>query len=170
MNCRQAEHHIFAERDGALDAAGQATLAAHVAGCSGCRLKRANLTAAANAWRSSTEAVNPPDPAREWQAVRRRIRGGLGSAAPRVGPFWKFLPWLAVPLGAAGALAIVLFVTSPGPPNAGRAIARASAVEVSATDGSVVFVDDKSGWVVVWEGDAGGKKSDDAAPPRPISI
>ena len=63
MNCRQAEHHIFAERDGALDAAGQATLAAHVAGCSGCRLKRANLTAAANASKIQVYDM-PVDPAK----------------------------------------------------------------------------------------------------------
>jgi hypothetical protein len=151
MNCRDAERQIFAERDGALDSNQRATLAEHVAHCGGCRRTRDQLAAAIESWRTTTQAVVAPDPGREWEALRRQLRGGV--AAVERPSRRKVIPWLALPIGAAAAIALALFVNRPPPaaPEPGRQVA---AVEVSAGDGSVVFVDDKSGWVVIWEGDS----------------
>jgi hypothetical protein len=95
-----------------------------------------------------------PDPTREWEALRREIRGGI-PAVGRPSRRRNLVPWLALPVGAAAALAVVLMTNQPAPaPASTRQVAKTEAVEVSAGDGSVVYVDDKSGWVVVWEGDS----------------
>jgi anti-sigma factor RsiW len=154
MNCRDAERQIFAERDGALDTSQRAALTEHVAHCAACRDTRNHLAAAIESWRHSTQAVVSPDPVREWEALRRQIRGGVSSVA-QPSRRRNVIPWLALPIGAAAAVAVALFVNRPEPSaNDVRQVARADAVEVSAGAGSVVVVDDKSGWVVIWEGDA----------------
>jgi anti-sigma factor RsiW len=152
MNCRDAERQIFAERDGALDHSQRAALDEHLAHCTGCRGTRNQLAAAIESWRTTTQAVVAPDSAREWEALRRQLRGGV-PAVERPTRRRNVIPWLALPVGAAAAIALALFVNRPQPATPEpRPVARA--VEVSAGDGSVVFVDDKSGWVVIWEGDA----------------
>ena len=156
MNCREAENQIFAERDGALDPAQRAALDRHVAGCAHCRAVRDHFAAAIESWRGATLNVAVPDAEREWQALRRRIRGGVQPGAePTVDRRPNVLRWLALPLAAAAALVITLW--TPEKPAGGtvapeRTVARANAssVEVSAADGAVVYVDEKSGWVVVW--------------------
>lgn len=154
MNCRDAERQIFAERDGALESSQRAALAEHVAQCAACRQTRNVLSAAISSWRSSTQAAPMPDPTREWEALRREIRGGIPAVAQAT-QRRNLVPWLALPVGAAAALAVVLMTNQPAPvPAPARQIAKTEAVEVSAGDGSVVYVDDKSGWVVVWEGDS----------------
>lgn len=150
MNCRSAENHLFAERDGALDSTQRAALTEHVAHCATCRAQRDRLAAAIESWRAATQAVTPPDPLREWESLRRQIRGGVGWDRPVNRR--TLLPWLTLPLGAAAAVALAVFVNSPAPSPETPRVARSEAVEVSAGDGSVVFVDDKSGWVVIWEG------------------
>jgi len=168
MNCRDAQRRIFAERDGALDETQRAALAAHVAECAACRELQKNFATAIESWRRATQTVAAPDAEREWHHVRRRIRGGVAAGeAPARSPRARWVRWLALPVGAAAALAIALWTPTETPPPAKRPVvastmhagtaqklARADAVEISAADGSVVFVDDKSGWVVVWDGDA----------------
>src|SRR3954469_10790929 len=107
MNCRDAERQIFAERDGALDPTQRAVLAGHVAQCATCRQTEKVLAAAIGSWRSSTQAAPMPDPTREWEALRRDIRGGVAAVA-RPARRRNVVPWLAVPVGAAAALAVVL--------------------------------------------------------------
>ncbi|MSU66906.1 MAG: hypothetical protein EXS38_12590 [Opitutus sp.] len=58
----------------------------------------------------------------------------------------------------AAALAVVAFIVRPEATSPVSENKRPSGVEVSAADGSVVFVDDKSGWVVVWEGEANAQR------------
>ena len=154
MDCHHAEREIFAERDAALGATRQAAVLAHVASCPGCRRRRDDLAEAAKSWRRAAQAVATPDPGHEWHAVRRQMRDGSASRRGQHHP----LGWLAVPLGAAAAIAVALFVIQPGaisPPSESN---RPSAVEVSAGDGSVVFVDEQSGWVVVWEGEVNAQR------------
>lgn len=154
MNCREAHSLISAERDGALDNSQRATLEGHLAACGTCRRARDELTAGLTTWRTEVARASVPDAEREWHAVRRRIRGGseAGSAASRRTLF----TWLALPLGAAAAAAIAFMVlpgTPSGPslPTTVAHTARVDSVEAPGSNAStMVFVDDKSGWVIVW--------------------
>lgn len=152
MNCREAEHQIFAERDGALDSHQRAALGAHVAQCATCRQMRDGLAHAIESWRVSTEAVRTPDADLEWLNLRREIRRGAG-AKPASTARSPWATWVALPAAAAAALAVVLAVrhgNRGATPEATKAVARAH-VEASVENASpVVFVDDKSGWVFVW--------------------
>src|SRR3954466_11888028 len=117
MNCREAQDQVFAERDGALDSTQRAALDSHVAGCATCRRIRADLATAFTLWRVEVEKVVVPDAEREWHAVRRRIRGGAEAGTETTArPRRNLVPWLAVPLGAAAATAVALFVATPTPP------------------------------------------------------
>jgi hypothetical protein len=69
--------------------------------------------------------------------------------------------WLTLPLGGAAAAAIAVFVSlppeKPQPPVAvsPTPTARAEFVEAPGNNAStMVFVDDKSGWLIVWASDA----------------
>jgi hypothetical protein len=65
----------------------------------------------------------------------------------------------ALPLGAAAALAAVAVVGPSWTDDEGpQAVARAEFVEVSGNASSVVYVDDKSGWLVVWASAEPGPK------------
>lgn len=160
MNCRQAQDHLFADR-GALENAQRAELDAHVASCPACRRVSDNLTAALTDWRRAAELAPVPDSEREWHTVRRKIRGGAeagttGTIAPARR---RFLPWLAVPLGAAAAIATALYVASD-PSQASSSsggthsnVARADYVEAPGAAQTMVYVDEKSGWLVVYAKD-----------------
>ena len=167
MNCREAQAQIFAERDGALAENERAALVAHVAECGDCRRIRAEFTAALTHWKSAAQNAVVPDPEREWQAVRRKIRGGVEAGAVRLAPRRPgLLTWLTVPLAAAGALALALFISVPtrnspedATPAALTHVARADSVVVSGRNAStMVYVDEKSGWLIVWASDAAPKQ------------
>src|SRR5689334_5149655 len=113
MNCRNAERQIFAERDGALDETQRAALAIHLTGCAGCRQLKVNFATAIESWRSASRMVASPDAEREWLNVRRRIRGGAVVGEESEGKRHRqWIAWLALPIGAAAALAIALW--TPG--------------------------------------------------------
>ena len=161
MNCREAQHQLFAEGDGAPDNTRRAALDGHVAHCADCRRIRDDLAAALATWRRDVENVAVPDAEREWHAVRRRMRGGVEAGAERpVRPRRNLLAWLALPVGAAAALAVALLDTSPRPHGGNVApaqpqVARADALETPGNNSStMMFVDDKSGWLIVWASDA----------------
>jgi hypothetical protein len=164
MNCREVQPQIFAERDGTLDKNLRAALDGHLAQCDACRRIRDNLTAALAAWRTEVANVVVPDAEREWHAVRRRIRGGAEAGAERSSrPRRNLFTRLAVPLGAAAAIAVTLFVvtqeSSVAPSSAPANVARANSGDVPADDATtMVFVDDKSGWLFVWASDATPKQ------------
>lgn len=159
MNCREALKLISAERAAGLEAASRSRLEAHLAECATCRRSRANLTAALDTWRAEVAAVKVPDAQREWLAVRRRWRGATDgdSVGARVPRHFSLL-WFALPLAAA-ALAVAFFLPRNSDPTPGGplapAVARVDAVEVpGGTASTMVFVDDKSGWLIVWATDA----------------
>jgi predicted anti-sigma-YlaC factor YlaD len=158
MNCRDAEHKIFASRDCVLVTPERVALAEHVAQCPACRGMQARLADGIESWRVATQAFVPPDAGSEWESLRRRIRGGLvAHSLNSGGRRRRVVGWFAVPLGVAAAVALALFVFPPASSSTANDMARAASVEISAVDGSVVFVDDASGWVVIWEGEAGAK-------------
>jgi hypothetical protein len=158
MNCREAHSQIFAERDGALDNIQRAALDSHIAHCGDCQRMREDFASALASWKNEVSQVAVPNVEREWHAVRRRIRGGSESGAERVErPRRNLFTRFALPLGAAAAAAIAVFVTLQ--PNStrevgtqsGSRIAQANSVEVPANNSTtVVMVDDKSGWLFVW--------------------
>lgn len=162
MNCREAQDQIFAERDGEPNSTRLPALEGHVAHCADCRRIRADLAAVFTMWRSDADNVVVPDATREWHAVRRRIRGGVESGAERNSlPRRSLLSWITVPLGAAAALAVALLVSSP--PSESRAVrspqvATAELIDVPGNNAStMVFVDDKSGWLIVLASDGKAK-------------
>lgn len=157
MNCREVQDRLCSAPDAAPDSSADAALEAHVAHCAACRRVRDDLTAALAAWRSDVAQIEVPDAEREWHAVRRRLRGG--AAAPR--SRWGLGGWLGLPLAVAGAAAVAVLMVSP--PAAvpevvlpvGETIAKAENIEAPGNDAStMVFVDDKSGWLIVWASDA----------------
>ncbi|MEO5958062.1 MAG: zf-HC2 domain-containing protein [Opitutaceae bacterium] len=155
MNCREATPQIFAERDGALDETQRAALAEHLTQCTGCQKMRDSFATAVDALRHSTEQVRVPDAELEWQKLRREIRGGAGSTAAAS---TRRMAWFGLPLAAAAAAAVALFMNT-GPTNQTgatdqqrTAIAK-GADPAGASPSTVVFVDDKSGYVFVWADD-----------------
>ncbi len=151
MNCREAQDQILSGREPSPGDSSTGALAQHLATCAGCRRMQADLTAALASWRREAAVVRVPDAEREWHAVRRRIRQGATES-----PRWSrsLLAWIAVPLGAAAALAFAFFV-EPAPTFAAEQIAHVDAVEAPGNNAStMVFVDDQSGWLIVWASDA----------------
>lgn len=147
MNCRSAQRLVSAERDGVLTARERTDLAVHVAGCAECRRFQATLSEAGEQLRAAAARVAVPDEERAWHDIRREIHA-VDTVAPR--SWWALGRW-ALPLGAAAALAVVALVSPPWDSEQARAaVARAEFVEVPSDSSSVVYVDDKSGWLVVW--------------------
>lgn len=158
MNCHEAKNHLFADSNGAPDARRPAALDEHLAHCASCRRIGENLAAALTVWRHENARAPLPDVEREWHAVRRKIRGGAeaGGVTTPARPRRNLISWIALPIGAAAALALALYVGSGGnePASPTRVpapqIARADSVEVPGKASTVVYVDDKSGWLIVW--------------------
>ncbi|MCX6955143.1 MAG: zf-HC2 domain-containing protein [Verrucomicrobia bacterium] len=146
MNCRTAQRLLSAERDGALAAPERAGLAAHVAGCAECRQFQAALGEAGNRLRSAAARVPVPDEERAWQDIHREIRAARPEATRA---WWGPVKW-ALPLGAAATLAVILAWAPSDDDLVSQSVARAEFVEVPGDASSVVYVDDKSGWLVVW--------------------
>jgi anti-sigma factor RsiW len=147
MNCREAEHQIFAERDGALETTQRAALASHLDGCAACRRLQQNFAITVEVWRAELTSAKLPDAELEWQKLRREIRGGAGSSRQvrRRHP-----GWFAIPLAAAAAIAAALFVNhdTETPIETTQSVARAGAKAAEGAS-TVVFVDEKSGWTFV---------------------
>ena len=152
MNCRTAQRLLSAERDGALASHERADLEGHVAACAECRQARSVAAAAVDHWRTAQARVALPDAERAWQDIHREIR--RSTPANAAGSRW--LPRWTIPIAAAAAL---VFAATQAPrwlhdadpsTNARPQIARADFVETAADASSMVYVDDKSGWLVVW--------------------
>ncbi|MBL9190339.1 MAG: zf-HC2 domain-containing protein [Opitutaceae bacterium] len=155
MNCREVQSELFADTEGTPANPRRAEVSAHVAHCAACQKVRDDLSAALAAWRSDVAQVRVPDAELEWHAVRRRIRGGGVPASSR--SWQKWTAWLGLPLAAAAAAALV-FVSRPtqvGVPvlPVGEFV-HAENIEAPGNNAStMVFVDDKSGWLIVWASD-----------------
>jgi hypothetical protein len=159
MTCRDAELQIFAEGEVAMDENLRPLLASHISNCVECRHKRDNLSRAIGTWRSRTRAVVAPDADRAWNDLRRELRRDRTTAARPS----RLAAWIATPLAAAAALALMMLsepgsrVSSGSSPS--HQVARADYVEVpSRTASTVVYVDDESGWLVVWASDGAGTR------------
>jgi anti-sigma factor RsiW len=177
MNCRDVTPLLSAERDGPLDGAVREALERHVAACPACRRTRADLAEAAGAWRAGTARAATPDPAGEWRTLRAQLRAGTAGSAlgggtgpsfapsPRrsVSPWWVTAGTLPF---AAAAVWLAMLALEPGKPvpagESGTVIAlapsladvfppaRADYVEAPAESSPVIFLDQESGWLIVW--------------------
>ncbi|HET7536971.1 MAG TPA: hypothetical protein VFJ90_10985 [Candidatus Didemnitutus sp.] len=174
MTCREVSPLLYAERDGVLTPGQHADLDRHCAGCVDCQQLRADLSAAAAAWRADVKSSSVPDADVEWRKVQAMIH------SPTARPKRKLAPivWLSTPLAAAAAVALLFFVSPPSPPRISTAsappppppppapvvaaaeVARADFVEAGdANAPTMVYVDKDSGWLVVWAADGDSKNS-----------
>ncbi|MDP3072135.1 MAG: zf-HC2 domain-containing protein [Opitutaceae bacterium] len=162
MNCREVQSELFADTEDTPANARRAAVAAHVAHCAACQRVRDDLTAALTAWRSDVAKVSIPDAELEWHAVRRRIRGGGVPASS--GSWQKWTAWLGLPLAVAAAAALIFVarpvqITAPILPIG--EFAHAENIEAPGRDAStMVFVDDQSGWLIVWASDSAGQTAE----------
>jgi predicted anti-sigma-YlaC factor YlaD len=154
MNCREAQDQFFAERDGARAQRDSAAFDEHLNHCTGCQQVRSAYVAGIAHSRAEVAAVAVPDAVRAWQDVRRELRTTRTARSPAFG----WLTWLGAPLAAAAALAVAIFVNPDWRARFGvdaPIVARAEYVEVPSVNATtMVFVDDKSGWLVVFASDA----------------
>jgi anti-sigma factor RsiW len=154
MSCRDNESLILAERDGVLTPAQHAVLSAHVATCPACRQLRANLGEAAAFLKTDAANVAVPDAAKEWRTLQARLSGTAAKPA-RKRPLAPVI-WFGAPLVAAAALAIAFFVTRPAAPQPASAQV---AEHAGSTPSTMAYVDQDSGWLVVWSTDSDAKSS-----------
>ena len=161
MNCRESQSQLYAGGSGTPDDPARADLAPHLEGCAACRRVRDDLAATLSTWRTETAQLAVPEAEREWHNIRRRIHGGDAATIAGSGRRRSWLAWLTLPLGAAAAAAIAVFVSLPPerPQPVTVAVpaltARADFVEAPGHNAStMVFVDDQSGWLIVWASDA----------------
>jgi hypothetical protein len=157
MNCHAVQQLLSAERDQTLGADARSTIEVHLAECATCRKWRVTLVETADAWRATTARVRVPDERLEWQRLRRRLNGDTArETRPARG---VFTVWRSAMLAAAAVIALGLFVAPawfrPAPVAVASSTATTDFVEVGGDASSaMVFVDDKSGWLVVWAADA----------------
>ena len=153
MNCHTAQRLIATEPDSTPSAEESRLLAAHLSGCEACRNEQTIVARALAGWQASTASAAMPTVERAWQDIQRELRKSSGQPASR-----GFLrrSWM-IPVSAAAALAALIVVarplgkpSSPGNPLAQNSAARADFVEVPNDASSLVYVDDQSGWLVVW--------------------
>ncbi len=165
MNCHEAQNALFADRDDPLAPSQQAALEAHVATCGECQRVRQGLEAAFSTWRHQNATVAIPDAQREWHAVRRRIRGGVDESEQATSRRRRGLfAWVSIPLSAAAAaLAVALYVDpfslkSPDAAASNGQTARLATATPEPAASNMVFVDAKSGWLVVWSSESNLKQ------------
>ena len=162
MNCRDVTPLLSAERDGPLNAAVREALERHVAACTSCQRTRASLAEATEVWRTGTGPTTPPDPAGEWRTLRASIRS-IDSGKVRLAPR-RLTAWLlaagAVPFATA-AVWLAILALKPAVPSSintapatvalsAPAPARADYVETPADTSPGVYLDQESGWLIVW--------------------
>jgi anti-sigma-K factor RskA len=150
MNCRHAEKALSRHLDGELPAEQVAHLEQHLASCAACR----ETAAIWQGYGDSLRAGQPsgiPDPTLAWHDIRRAIRTREDPAAKVQGrPWWaKPLPWAAATTTVALVAIGYLLQFSPE-----TRLTGGGAVEYVDTDlpgaSTIVYVDDESGWNIVW--------------------
>jgi hypothetical protein len=183
VNCRHAQDELLAARDAPSGAASSSALNEHLSGCADCQALQQQLAAATSAWQETEAQVTIPDAQLEWHAVRRRLRQSE-SAGPATA-WWRRTLRYTAPLTAAAAVAFVIWTGRQDPataplvtPETTAEIAQtedpwaefadhfayAANVEYVETENDeaspFVYVDDESGWLIVWA----------SAPPDEASI
>ncbi len=159
MNCREARELLCRPDDPTRNDRQSAELNQHLAGCADCSRIQQEFGAAISTWRSASARVSVPDADREWHAIRRRIRDAAGQRSPSLRTLFA---WAGVPLAAVAAAAVVFLaapadkpLSAPRAAASGAPLARVDSLEAPGNSAStMVFVDDQSGWLIVWASDA----------------
>ena len=163
MNCRDIEPLLLAERDGVLTNQQHAALAKHVATCPACQQFQARLSEATDFLKMDAADVAVPDADTAWRELRAQLHGGKARPAKKR-PLAPVI-WFATPLAAAAAIAFAFLVNRPVPP---AAVVPAPLVAIHNTDPigaddsaapTMAYVDQESGWLVVWSTDPSAAKS-----------
>jgi anti-sigma factor RsiW len=153
MTCRDIELLLLTERDGALTSEQRAALGQHVATCPACQQLRARLNAALNTFQADAANVAVPDIETEWRTLRAQLHGGQ-SKPEKKRPLAPVI-WFGSAMAAAAALTLAYLGQQPKQtePVAAPAIAQVKAAgDTNAS--TMVYVDQESGWLVVWATDA----------------
>lgn len=157
MNCRQAQHLLSRERDALLGPAERVALDAHLAECAGCRRIQSDLAAAAAAWRSADASVATPDPKAESLLLSATLDRQSRPSSRRTWrtPDHKWITiWSTGVMAAAIALTLIInrHPFRDGDDTVAAVVsARADYVELGdETATPVVYVDEDSGWLIVW--------------------
>lgn len=161
MNCRDIEPLLLAERDGVLTAAQHASLGQHVAACPACRQMRLDLSVAMSALQSDAASVRVPDVDAEWHTLRAQLSGPATARPEKTRPLAPVIRFGA-PLAAAAAVAFAFFtLQTPNPKSETLTkVANAAYVDAGTADAStMVYVDEESGWLVVWATDSEPERS-----------
>lgn len=153
MKCHDAAPLLSADRDGALTSSQRAELARHLADCAACRQAQAELAAAMSAFQADAARVTVPDADEQWRLLRAQIESQTSVPRRRLAP----AAWFTLPLAAAAAIAVALFLGRPAPADnvplalGSGEFARADFVEVTDPGATpLVYTDRESGWLVVW--------------------
>lgn len=160
-SCQHITSLLIAEPDGRLTPAEQAEIEGHVAECAACRQQRAMLAAIPASLQAVTQSVSTPNPQQEWMRLRSQLpkQRSQGKRQTPKTPFW--LQW-SFPLGAAAAAVVVALVTHfrysdrISLEQRSATVARAEYVQAENADSTLVYVDQESGWLIVWA-DSSGK-------------
>lgn len=152
MNCRQSQHLLSLDRDDRLPAESRTALDAHLAGCADCRRHRDALAASLTSLKAGDARIQTPDAKAEWLQLSARLD------APAHRPRRTFSPGWLTALSAGGALAALALVSTlnqpaapPAGPQLAQAPARAEFVELGdETATPIIYVDQDSGWLIVW--------------------
>jgi hypothetical protein len=132
MNCRRVEQLLSKDRDGRLSARRAADLAAHLAGCPGCRARRAEFVALGTDLRAATallrdehsrSSVRTGSPRLARRAFARFAAGGVRQSPSRA---WRLPSLRLIAGGLAGAAvvaALVWWTGSHAPGSDGRVAA-----------------------------------------------
>ncbi|MDB6116061.1 MAG: hypothetical protein JWQ62_3006 [Lacunisphaera sp.] len=161
MNCRDTEPLLFAETDGVLPPDQRAALERHLAACPACQEMRTRLQDATAAFRADAAQVSVPDANEEWQTLRAQ----LAKTKPRPEKKRPLAPviWFGTSLAAAAALTVAYLGLQPKPADLiapAPVVARSNLPDANAADApTVAYVDQESGWLVVWAADGTAKTS-----------
>jgi hypothetical protein len=149
MDCRLARQQLAASPDTPSADAPATALAQHLAGCSVCRQVATHLETLLHDWRAETAAAPAPSWAAHWGAVRAQISGAPRANSSRR-PAWLFPVGAALPIGAMAAWALLAWRTPIAAPAAGPQVAAADFIETADGSTPLVYVDQESGWLIVW--------------------
>lgn len=151
MSCRDTQHLLDLAHDGALPETKRAELAQHLASCPDCRRYQAQLAHVQTAVRTAATAIELPDVNEEIRRVQARLVAPTSRRKRRV---LAPVLWLGAPLAAAAALAVVFFngsQTAPSNSPIGESQTQVDyVVPGDPAASTMVYVDQDSGWLVVW--------------------
>ncbi|MCC6415777.1 MAG: zf-HC2 domain-containing protein [Opitutaceae bacterium] len=147
MDCRESQHLLTLVQDDALTDDQRATLEQHLTRCPACRAYTVQLRLAREMVCGDARAFSLPNVEAEIRTVQNRL------AQPAPARQRTFTPslWLGAPLAAAAVAFIFFSGRQPDPTPMAEPFAQVDYVVTGNPAAStLVYVDQTSGWLVVW--------------------